>query len=300
MKTVTDLNVQKGVRLADHCRFGVGGPADFFVEVRTEGEIREAVKYAKKNGLNCFVYGGGSNLFFDDKGFRGLVVRIIDGEFKILDDGLVDVSAGYELPKLVRDLAHRGLGGLEFLANIPGSVGGAIAGNAGCYGKSIADVLRVVQVYLVTKDKIDILKPRDLGFAYRYSNIKDNPDRIVIGTTIKTIQRPESKIMEEIAQELNERMDKHPHTAKCAGSFFKNPDVMPAWKAIQGAGTQTLCVGEACLSEKHANFLINKGGATSKDILELARSIQTQVRAKLSIQLEPEVRYVGEHGLEKI
>lgn len=297
---VTTPNIQKGVKLADHCRFGVGGPADFFVEVRSPEEIREAIGYARQNKLNYFIYGSGSNLFFDDRGFRGLVIRITGGEFKLLSDGLVLVDAGYELPKLVRDLAHLGWGGLEFLGNIPGSVGGAIVGNAGCYGKSMADVLQVARVYFVSQNRMDVLKPQDFEFNYRHSKIKYDPDKIVLNVTLKTVRRPPNKVIAEIEQELGERKAKHPHTAKCAGSFFKNPEAMPAWKAIQEASLHAFCIGGACLSDKHANFLINRGNAASKDILNLAREIQTIVKNKLNIKLEPEVRYIGEHGLEDI
>ena len=300
MKVATGLNIQKGVKLSEHCRFSVGGPADFFIEVTSAEEIRDAIQYAKQNKLNYFVYSGGSNLFFDDKGFRGLVIRITGGKFKLLSDGLVLVDAGYELPKLVRDLASKGCGGLEFLGNIPGSVGGAVVGNAGCYGKSIADILQTARVYHAGKNKVEVWKPEDFKFDYRYSVIKNDSDKIVLNATIKTVQRPPKEIVAELERELDERMNKHPHTAKCAGSFFKNPEAMPAWKATQEAGLQAFCVGGACLSDKHANFLINRGNATSEDILNLARKIQAVVKNKLNIKLEPEVRYVGEHGLEDI
>ncbi len=296
----TTLDIQKRVKLSEYCRFSVGGSADFFVEVASAEEIQEAVRYAKQNKLNYFVYSGGSNLFFDDKGFRGLAIRITGGKFKLLSDGLVLVDAGYELPKLVRDLASKGWGGLEFLGNIPGSVGGAIVGNAGCYGKSVADILQAARVYSAERNKVEVWKPEDFQFDYRHSNIKDDPDKIVLNATIKTTQRPPKEIIAELEQELDERINKHPHTAKCAGSFFKNPGEMPAWKAIQEAGLHAFCIGGACLSDKHANFLINRGNATSEDILKLAREIRLRVKEKLNIKLEPEVRYVGEYGLEKI
>lgn len=300
MKTTINLNIQRGIKLADHCRFSVGGPADLFIEAESAEEIREAVQYAKQNKLDYFLYGGGSNLFFDDKGFRGLVIRITGGKFQLLGNGLVFVDAGCMLPKLVRDLAHLGWGGLEFLGNIPGSVGGAIVGNAGCYGRSVADILQVARIYSISKDQVDVLKSQDFRFSYRHSNIKNDSDKVVLNATIKTIQRPPDEIMKEIEQELEERKNKHPHAAKCAGSFFKNPSEMPAWKAISEAGLQAFCIGGACLSDKHANFLINRGNATSEDILKLARKIQLQVRDKLGIQLEPEVRYIGEHGPQEI
>lgn len=300
MNTVLNLSIKKDEMLSKHCRFGVGGPADYFVEASSVKELKEAFIFAKDKNLNHFVYGGGSNIFFDDKGFRGIVIRLQDGGFEIKTNNTVVVSAGYDLPVLVRELAEKGVGGLEFLANIPGSVGGAVVGNAGCYGKSIGEVLQVARVYSVADNKVEIWKPKDFEFAYRHSRIKNENDKIILNITLKTVQRNPKKIMDEIGAELDERLDKHPHNAMCAGSFFKNPNNRPAWKVITDAGMADTRVGDAHLSEKHANFLVNKNKATSQDILELVRLIQKETRDKLGIKLEPEVRYVGENGLEKI
>jgi UDP-N-acetylmuramate dehydrogenase len=297
MKTSTKLDIKKDEMLSQHCRFSVGGPADFFVEVTTAEEMRDAITYATDNHLKYFIYSGGSNIFFDDKGFRGLVIRMIGGSFKVLHDGLVYVDAGYPLPKLVRDLARLDLGGLEFLGNIPGSIGGAVAGNAGCYGKSISEVLQEARVYSVADKKMKVWKPIDFGFEYRHSRIKFDTDYIVLNVTLKTAPNSFGEIMDVIGRELDERLSKHPHHAKCAGSFFKNPAGMSAWKIITEAGMQDANVGDAMISPKHANFLINNGQATSQDIIELTHQIQTSVKKKTDISLEPEVRYVGEHGL---
>ncbi|RLC37828.1 hypothetical protein DRH29_00210 [candidate division Kazan bacterium] len=298
--TVATLGIQKEIKLADRCRFGVGGPADFFVEVTAAEDIKAAIMYALDHNLDYFIYGEGSNLFFDDKGFRGLVIRISGGKFEVSSGGVVRVDAGYSLPKLVRDLAEKGWGGLEFLGNIPGSIGGAVVGNAGCYGKAIKDVLIDAQVYSVKQNKIEEWKPKDFEFDYRHSKIKYDPDKIILSVNLKAVKRSPSEIVREIEQELNERKSKHPHTAKCAGSFFKNPKEMAAWKAITDAGMADANVGGAAISPKHANFLVNSGGATSEDILKLARMIQKEVSSKLGIQLEPEVRYVGEFSVRGI
>jgi len=300
MTTIAEIKIQKGVRLSSHCRFDVGGPADFFVEVTTAEEIRDAIRYAVSNKLNYFVYGGGSNLFFDDNGFRGLVIRISEGRFEIDNKGVVRMDAGCLLPKLVRDLAQLGWGGLEFLANIPGSVGGAIVGNAGCYGKAIKDVLISAQVYLVGQDRIEEWKPEDFEFGYRHSKVKYDTDKIVLNVTLKTTQRLPAEITKEIEQELDDRKNKHPHTAMCAGSFFKNPEGMSAWKIITEAGMADAIVGGAAISSKHTNFLVNNGGAASADIVKLAKTIQNQVKKTQNIDLQPEVRYVGEYGIEEI
>lgn len=302
MVTVAEIKIQKKVKLADHCRFGVGGEADEYIQVSFFGELSQAIKYANENNLKYFVYGGGSNVFFDDKGFRGLVIQIIDGKYHINEDSTVTVGAGYNLPVLVRNLADDGYGGIEFLANIPGSVGGAVVGNAGCYGKAIANVLTKVDVYFVKEDNLKSVDPKDLDFGYRDSKLKQDSSSngIVVSATLKIEPRNEQDIKYEIEQELDGRKNKHPHTAMCAGSFFKNPKNMSAWKIITEAEMTEASVGGAVISSKHANFLVNNGGATSEDILKLARNIRDKVKENLNIDFEPEVRYVGEHGLQEI
>ncbi|MDD5605724.1 MAG: UDP-N-acetylmuramate dehydrogenase [Patescibacteria group bacterium] len=300
MTTSTQSDIKIGEPLAKHCRFGVGGAADFFVEVHSAEEIKEAINYASKNHLRYFVYGGGSNIFFDDKGFRGMVIQIVGGTFQLISDTCVQVDAGYSLPKLVRDLGVAGWGGLEFLGNIPGSLGGAIVGNAGCYGKCIADVLVSAQIFSVSTQHTETWQPADFAFDYRHSGIKEDPDKIVLSATLKLCQRPSEEILTGVEAELNERQSKHPHTAMCAGSFFKNPTNLAAWQAISDAGLAQARIGDAGLSDKHANFLINYHQATSQDILQLARYIQKTVKDKLGVELKPEVRYIGENGLQKI
>lgn len=298
--TATRLEIKKDEPLAHHCRFAVGGEADFFVEVTSAEEIREAIEYAKDQKLNFFVYSGGSNIFFDDKGFRGLVIRIKGGEYRILHDDLIYVDAGYPLPKLIRDLAREGLGGLEFLGNIPGSVGGAVTGNAGCYGRSISEVIQDARVLDVAKNRVLVLKPKDFEFAYRHSNIKYDPNKIILNLTLKTVPKNSQEIFDEIGGELGERLIKHPHNAMCAGSFFKNPEGKSAWQVITEAGLEGAGVGDAVLSPKHANFLLNLHQAKSQDILKLAHQIQKGVKQKLKIDLEAEVRYIGEMGPQEI
>lgn len=293
------IQIKQDVELAEHCRFRVGGSADYFACISALDELEQALEFARQRGVRYFVYGGGSNLFFDDAGFRGLVLQLQGGSYELLPTGLtVRVSAGYDLPLLVRQLAEHNVGGIEFLGNIPGSVGGAVVGNAGCYGQAISDVLISAEVYDAQRRMLDTLPLEALGFSYRHSRIKREPHLVVLGATLKLKPRPCAEVLSELQAELAARLHKHPHEAWCAGSFFKNSGrEHPAWRLITEAGMAHARVGGAALSPMHANFLVNTGGATSADIIALVRQVQDAVRARCAIQLLPEVRYVSPTGI---
>jgi UDP-N-acetylenolpyruvoylglucosamine reductase len=212
---------------------------------------------------------------------------------------VVKVSAGYDLPMLVRELAQQDLGGIEFLGNIPGSVGGAVVGNAGCYGRAIAEVFVEADVFDIEENRSFMAGPEFFEFSYRHSKLKFDPRYIVLAATLRLSSRPSAEILGEVEGELGDRLAKHPHFAACAGSFFKNHSGYPAWRVIADAGLNGAYVGGARLHDKHANFLVNEGG-TAGDILALARRVMATVKEKLGLDLEPEVRYVGEFGIEPI
>ena len=300
--TLSGPRILRGEPLASHCRFRIGGPADFFCEVQNAGQLNEAVNFAQEQQQRYFIYSGGSNLFFDDRGFRGLVVRFVNGGYSIgRDRRSVSVSAGYDLPELVRYLGSEGLGGLEFLGNIPGSVGGAVVGNAGCYGKEIASYLISAGVYDTVSGETLQAGPEFFEFGYRHSKLKYDGRYIVVDAALRVEERPAVLIFKEVEDELKMRLAKHPHNAWCGGSFFKNPDrETPAWHLIREAGLDNATVGGAMLSPRHANFLINTGEATSRDVIELVRRVRGAVRRQTGVELVPEVRYVGPAGLEEI
>jgi UDP-N-acetylmuramate dehydrogenase len=350
---------QRDSPLAAQCRFHIGGPADYFIAVDTPQALARACHLARAYEQPCFVYSGGSNLFFDSAGFRGVVIRIHGGGWTLSEmtlpstlggyvgrDSLwsgphssevnttsisgraaeqeagarrdeapdtrpsdtapaptpcVKAAAGCDLSLLVRELAQRDLGGIEWLGNIPGSLGGAVAGNAGCYGRAIAEVLVEAEVLEPGQDEPRSVGPDYFAFAYRHSAVKDRPGVYVVSATLRLGQREGEEVLREVEDELAERRRKHPHDALCAGSFFKNPSrEQPAWKLIAEAGLADARVGEAMLHPKHPNFLVNAGGASSDDVLALARLVRAGVRDSFGIELEAEVRYVGERGIEAI
>lgn len=290
----------------------VGGPADLWAEAKTKSELVEVLRLAHKLKIKYFVLAGGSNVIFPDKGFRGLVVRYVANKVEILnrvqDDvgkvrgggseisGIcpksvksVVVEAGAMLGDVVRHLLKQNLGGFDFLANIPGSVGGAVIGNAGCYGKEIKDVLREVEIFNVKTGKTSKVKPGELGFNYRQSKLKDHSELIVLSATFKLEKVDKKQALQEIAAEKQLRKDKHPLGPSC-GSWFKNPSrTEPAWKFIEAAGMKGATIGGARISHKHSNFLINCGGAKSVDIIKLSKLVQRKVKAQTGIFLREEV-----------
>ena len=206
---------------------------------------------------------------------------------------LVGVEAGMMLGEMVRSLLKQGLGGFNFLANIPGSVGGAIVGNAGCYGKEIKDVLETVEVFNIKTKKISIMKPGELGFKYRHSKLKEHPELIVLSAIFKLEKVDSKQALKEIAAEKQLRLDKHPQGPSC-GSWFKNPERgVPAWKFIETAGMKGATVGGAKISHKHANFLVNYHYACATDIVRLSKLVQQKVKSKTKIDLQPEVKIIN-------
>jgi len=298
----TQLQLREHEPLAAHCRFHVGGPADYFTIATSPEQLIVALKYAQQHGLRHFVYGGGSNLFFDDAGFRGLVIKLENGGLQIDGERLrVSAGAGYDLGRMVRAAAERNLGGLEFLANIPGSVGGAVVGNAGCYGHAVAEVLHSAVLYEVASGTTRDVERDFFEYGYRHSRLKYTADYVVLSATFRATPGDGAQILREIDSELSTRLRKHPHSSWCAGSFFKNPGAhLPAWQAIGDAGMGKARVGDAMLSPLHMNFLVNAGQATSAQIIELVRQIQRAVREKLGLSLTPEVRYVSPEGIVEL
>ncbi len=197
------------------------------------------------------------------------------------------------LGEMVRGLLKQGLGGFNFLANIPGSVGGAIVGNAGCYGKETKDFLEEVEIFNIKTGKISIVKPSELGFDYRHSRLKENSELIVLSAIFKLEKVNKKQALKEIAAEKQLRLDKHPQGPSC-GSWFKNPERgVPAWKFIETAGMKGTIVGGAKISRKHANFLVNYHHAKAIDIFKLSKLVQRKVKSKTKIDLEPEVKIIN-------
>lgn len=275
----------------------VGGPADLWVKAKTKDELVAILQLAHRLGIRYFVLAGGSNVIFPDAGWRGLIVHYVANKIRVIPrlrsgNNLAEVEAGAKLNYVIKYVIKLGLGGMNFLANIPGSVGGAVIGNAGCYGKEIKDVLQEVEIFNVKTNRIQRVKLKALGFAYRHSKLKNHPELVVLSATFKLEKVDKKQVLKEIVEEKKLRRAKHPQAPSC-GSWFKNPSRSePAWKFIEAAGMKGATVGGAKISNKHANFLINYRHATTADVIKLSRLVQQKVKIKNGISLKEEARII--------
>lgn len=287
------VGVQKNIELAPHTTFKIGGPADYFFVAKTKEDLVKAIKAARKLKLPFFILAGGSNLLISDKGFKGLVIKNQSSEFKITDSRII-TETGVVLRELVNDSAELGLTGLEWLAGIPGTIGGAVRGNAGAFGKSMADLVKTVEVLEInSKLEIKNYKLEDCKFSYRSSIFKKKENLAILSIELQLEKGNKKGIEESIKRHLSYRKEKHPLNFPSAGSIFKNPENSSAGKIIEQCGLKGKKTGQAQISEKHANFIINLGGAKAEDVLELINLIKQEVKEKIGVELEEEIKILG-------
>ena len=271
--------------MSKHTSFKTGGPADVFVTPETKDEIVKLLKLDVKKTI----IGNGSNILVKDGGIRGLVIKINTNNFKIEDD-IVYADAGCSLARLSRLAMENSLSGLEFACGIPGTLGGAIYMNAGAYGGEMKDV--VVETEALDREgNIHIIK--DHEFGYRSSCFQNN-DLIIISSKLQLQHGDMNTIKEKMDENMNARKQKQPIDKPNAGSTFKRPKDNFAAKLIQDAGLKGYSIGDAQVSDLHAGFIINKGNATSKDILELMKYVKKKVNTEYGVMLEPEIKIIGE------
>jgi len=308
------IDVQKDVSLAKKTTFRIGGKAKFFVAVKNEEELREALKYAKCNSLDYFVMGGGSNVLFSDLGFDGLVIKMKFDNFQMTDGIAFEVGSGVSLAKVVKSAIEHELSGLEWAIGIPGSVGGATWGNAGAFGDSMGNFIESIRAFDVDKNTIIGYLPQDCQFDYRSSIFKKQKNLVILSVKIKLEKGIKKEISGKSNKNIQKRISGQPIGVPSAGSYFMNPVVdkhelveafekdrgvvcrdekIPAGWLIDQAGLKGKKIGGAMVSEKHPNFLVNTGGATAEDVIMLESLIKQQVRDKFGVQLQSEVEHVG-------
>jgi UDP-N-acetylmuramate dehydrogenase len=285
----------ENVPLSAMSSFGIGGPADLFLEARTEVELETAVSLALSENYPFYVIGGGNNLLFDDAGYRGLIIRNrlegIDREAHRLR-----VLSGTGLACVLREALAAGLTGLEFLAGIPGTVGGAIYGNAGAYGWSIGDVLETAVLFVPGSGPKKVHRSV-MGFGYRDSALKKGGG-IVLSVVLLCSPGDSRESDARIRDILEKRRAKHPPLGTaCAGSYFKNSSSasgarVAAGRLLEQADARGLAVGDAVVSDVHCNFIVNKGNARAEDVLRLADELKDRVYRMFGIRLEEEVIYL--------
>ena len=279
--------------MAVHTTFRIGGPADYFVEPADASALAKGIALCREVDVDYFVTGNGSNLLVRDKGIRGAVIQIYNRMAEITIEGnTIHTKGGALLSAVAARAADKGLTGLEFASGIPGSIGGAVVMNAGAYGGEMKDVLASVDV--LTQDlEIKTIPAAELNLGYRCSSIPEK-GYIVLGATLQLKKGNAAEIRGRMAELAEQRRAKQPLQYPSAGSTFKRPEGYFAGKLVQDAGLKGKTIGGAQVSEKHSGFLINIGGATAQDILDLIAFCQKEVKDKFGVTLETEVKIVGE------
>ena len=293
MKTILpEERIREKELLKNHTTFRIGGEADVLVMPEAQ-EIPLVLQKAAELQIPVTVIGNGSNLLVGDKGIRGLVLEIgKPADYVEIEGNRLRVGAGTMLGKAAAQAAEAGLGGMEFAAGIPGSMGGAVVMNAGAYGGEIKDIL--VEAKVITREGKELtLSNEDLDLSYRHSCIPEK-EYIVVEATLELQPKDITEIRERMAELRQQRIEKQPLEYPSAGSTFKRPEGYFAGKLIMDAGLRGYQVGDAQVSEKHCGFVINRGNSTAAEVKQLMQDVAEKVYEEYQVTLEPEVKMIGE------
>jgi UDP-N-acetylmuramate dehydrogenase len=285
--------VRKGDPLASRTSFGIGGPAEFFIETGNTQSIETAIEGCRTRGIPYLLLGAGTNLLIADPGVEGLVVRVVNRDHEV-DGTTIRAGAGLKMMRLARIAADANLRGFEFGIGVPGTVGGAVYQNAGCWGKELREVLVEARGFQPgAGQRTWTLK--DLQLGYRTSALRDGPlhGALVIEATIKLERGNGEEAKHLMARLTAERNQTQPIKTKNCGSVFKNPPGDSAGRLVQAAGLKGARQGAAVISELHGNFIVNEGGATATDVAKLVEHAEAEVMRRFGVELEREVELVG-------
>ncbi len=289
--------LKESVPLRDYANFKIGGRADYFFEAVSIDELVKSILLAREYSFPYFIIGGGYNLLFDDDGFRGLIIKnSVKGIKQMKKKAEIEALAGATLWELIQFSIDKNLSGFEFLAGIPGTVGGAVFSNAGAFGHSIGQFLKDAEI-LSSKGKRIKVKKDYFEFRYRHS-VLSNQNDVFLRAVFELQQGEKAEIKSRIEENLEKRKINHPpEGAACAGSYFKNP-VLPDGRRVPAAyyldevGAKNMKVGGAAVYGGHANFIINEGKASAQDVLRLAQELKERVRKRFDVELEEEVIFL--------
>ncbi|MEK9171078.1 MAG: UDP-N-acetylmuramate dehydrogenase [Patescibacteria group bacterium] len=311
MKFILDLNkawekrVKRDEALASYTYFKIGGPADYFVIVKTSQELKEIILLAETAKIPWIILGGGSNILVGDLGFRGLVIKN-EAESMVVSNGTLTAESGVKMAKLAAFANENGLAGLEVFMSVPGTLGGAIFNNSHFRpekGEFIGDLVESAEILLINrgiyrnleefKSEIRTVDRDWFRFGYDYSRLQDEPG-VILKVKFKLKKTDPGKLKKRSMELLKERNSRQPLGQSSCGCMFKNPENLSAGQLIDNAGMKGKKVGRAMVSDKHANFVINTGGAKASEVLELMNLIKETVKNKSGVELEPEIFMVGE------
>ena len=277
------------------CSFHVGGSVSVVARPKKAEQLAQLYTYLNENNVKNILLGKGSNLAISDNGFDGVVVSLSELsrlDFDISDENCIVAGAGVPMLKLASFAYQNGLTGLEFAQGIPGSVGGGVYMNAGAYGGEISDALKSCLVFNTATGELFIAYPKQCDFSYRHSAFMDNKDLIILFATFALKKGNADEIKAKMDEFRAKRSASQPIEYPSAGSTFKRPEGHFAGKLIEDAGLKGYTVGGTQVSEKHAGFVINRGGATCEDIKKLVEHIQKTVKEKFDVSLECEIEFI--------
>ena len=286
------MDVQNNASLAKYSTLNIGGKAELFCEIKTLEELDIIVKYAEKKNIKITPIGKGSNILISDKGIKGLVIKM-SNSYIYGEGSFLTVGSGTRLWQIAKYAQEKSLSGAEFLIGIPGTLGGGIISNAGAHGRDLSNIVKSVIIYDYNNG-IHELTNEEIEFAYRKSIFRDRRDCIIAECKIEL--RPESyrEIANKMLEFTEQRKIKQPIKEPNAGSVFKNPKGFSAGKLIEEVGAKGWTQRGAKVSEHHANFIVNTGNATAKDVCELINRIKKRVKEKKGVELELEIVLLGE------
>jgi UDP-N-acetylmuramate dehydrogenase len=306
--------IEKNKIIAPLTNFKIGDEALYFITLENLEDIYDFLELKEKFNLPIFILGGGTNLLFDK--FNGFVIKTKFKNFEILEPYVLKIGANFLVSEVLEKLCEMGFSGFEWAGGLPGEIGGAIRGNAGCFGGEIKDLVIGVEALNLKTGEIKIFKKEEIEFEYRNSFFKKNKEWLILSGIFKFNQGDKEKIKKEIEEKINYRKERHPLEYPNAGSIFKNinfekaPEklknlaleknkvkndpfpVIPTAFVISELGLKGLKIGKAQISEKHANFIINLGGATFKDVYSLIDYIKKKVEDEFEVKLEEEIEIV--------
>ena len=283
------------ILLKDYTSFKIGGPAKYFFKVKTRQDLIKKIQMAKELNLPFFILGGGSNLLVSDDGYEGIVIKMEESNISCqinLPEHKITAQAGMKLADLVKFSVEKNLTGLEWAVGIPGTVGGAIRGSIQAFKKSISETIESVEALDVSKLEVKSYKTKDCKFDYKESIFKENKNLIILSCVFKLEKGNKEEIKKKIEYFLDYRKKNHPLDFPSAGSIFKNLEDKKVWELIKECGLEGKRIGNAQISKKHSNFIINLGNASSKDVLDLINLAKKQVKNKFGIEIEEEIFYL--------
>ena len=288
-------NFSKNINLSNYSWFNVGGNAEYFYKARDKNQLIEFLTEAKKNNINTTILGAGSNTLFRDNGVKGAVIKLGNNfsYMRLIDKNILDVGAATPDRKVADYAKNNSLKNLEFLSCIPGSIGGAIIMNSGCYENDISNIL--ISIKAIDRKKLSEveIKKEDINFSYRGTNL--SKDLIIISAKFKGIIGKKEEIEKKQSHYIERKKFSQPSKIKTCGSTFKNLNKQKkAWMLIKEAGCENYREGDAMISQKHCNFFVNNGNAKSSDIENLIKKVKKRVLEKTGVNLELEIKIIGE------